>query len=111
MEQTCTFELETYQPENEKLFCVNILLCIGIDDASEAADYFDLTVCSLEWLKLYESKPNILRHTMIIDRYNFKKIKSYINLCIDKCEGESWEEIGLKLSRYFSWEYEDYDKF
>ncbi|WP_414146309.1 Imm8 family immunity protein [Gallibacterium salpingitidis] len=27
---------------------------------------------------------------------------------MDKCEGNSWNEIALKLSRYFFWEYEDF---
>ena len=31
-----------------------------------------------------------------------------INEYIDKCSDENWEEIANKLSRYFAWEFEDY---
>lgn len=107
MEQTGEFDLETYKPENN-LFCLNILLNIGPDDNTGAGDYFDLKVNSLDWFKYYQCKPSILRYTMIVERYDFKIIKNYIEKIINECDGDSWEEIAKKLSRYFFWEYEDY---
>lgn len=107
MEQVGEFDLETYKPESD-LFCINILLNIGIDDGTEAGNYFDLRVCSSDWLKYYKKKPFILRHLMVIDSYDFREIKNYINQIINQCEGDSWQEITNKLSRYFFWEYEDY---
>jgi Immunity protein 8 len=29
---------------------------------------------------------------------------------LDICEGETWPEVAGKLSRYFHWEYEDYQQ-
>ncbi|AZI14723.1 Imm8 family immunity protein [Avibacterium paragallinarum] len=101
-------DLETYKPENEKLVNVYILLDIGPDDGTDAADYFEFKVHSIEWLRLYQPKPEILRHIMVVDRYDFKAIKDYVHYCIEKCDGDSWDEIALKLSRYFHWEFEDY---
>ncbi|MFQ1050094.1 Imm8 family immunity protein [Avibacterium avium] len=108
IEQSGKFELETYKPDNEKVFYVDIFLCIGPDDNTESMNYFDLLVCTTEWLRLYKNKPEILRHTMIVDKYDFNQIKDYIIACIDECDGDSWDEIALKLSRYFFWEFEDY---
>ena len=107
MEQVGEFDLETYKPESD-LFCINILLNIGIDDGTETGDYFDLSVCSSDWLKYYKKKPFILRHLIVIDSYDFREIENYINQIINQCEGDSWQEIANKLSRYFFWEYEDY---
>ncbi|MFQ1050088.1 Imm8 family immunity protein [Avibacterium paragallinarum] len=108
MEIAGQFELETYKPKNEKLFYVDIFLRIGPDDGTDAADNFDFKVYSIEWLRLYRIKPAILRHIMVVDRYDFKAIKDYVLSCIEKCDGDSWDEIALKLSRYFYWEFEDY---
>ncbi|WP_059366795.1 Imm8 family immunity protein [Rodentibacter caecimuris] len=108
MEQVGEFDLEVYRPENEKLFCINVLLCIGPDDNTDSINYFDLKVCTLDWLYLYQKKTSVLRHVMIVDRYDFKQIISYINEIITQCYGDSWEDIANKLSRYFFWEYEDY---
>ncbi|MFU2078882.1 Imm8 family immunity protein [Avibacterium endocarditidis] len=109
MEIAGQFELETYKPEIDRLVYITIFLCIGLDDGTDAGDYFEFEICSLEWLRLYQPKPAILRHIMIVDRYDFKAIKDYVLSCIEKCDGDSWDEIALKLSRYFHWEYEDYE--
>ncbi|OBX06961.1 hypothetical protein QV08_08780, partial [Gallibacterium salpingitidis] len=75
-EQQGEFDLNTYIPDSQDIFSINIVMGIGIDDGSESLDYFDLTVCSLHWIKYYIKRPIILRHTMIINQYNFEDIKN-----------------------------------
>ena len=82
-----------------------ILNILGLDD--EKMDYFELKVCSTKWLEL-SSKPILLRHTLIVDKYNYNDILRSIEYYISQCEDSSWKNISLKLSRYFLWEFEDY---
>lgn len=53
-------------------------------------------------------QPILLRHTVIVEEYDFKKILNIILDIISKSKGRNWEEISSKLSRYFYWEFEDY---
>lgn len=53
-------------------------------------------------------EPRIFRHTLITREYNINEIKKIIENYIAKCDGNTWLEVAEKLSRYFSWEYEDY---
>ncbi|WP_373603473.1 Imm8 family immunity protein [Aggregatibacter sp. HMT-949] len=104
MDRDGEVELENFTPFDAR-FCINILLGIGLDD--EKMDYFELKVCSTKWLEL-SSKPILLRHTLIVDNYNYNDILRSIEYYISQCEDSSWKNISLKLSRYFLWEFEDY---
>ena len=104
MDRDGEVELENFTPFDAR-FCINILLGIGLDD--EKMDYFELKVCSTKWLEL-SGKPILLRHTLIVDNYNYNDILRSIEYYISQCEDSSWKNISLKLSRYFLWEFEDY---
>lgn len=88
-------------------FCVNVLMGIGLPSSNEM-DYFEVRVCSLKWLELNEVYPLLLRHTLIINKYNYESLLKAIEECLGKCSGSSWEDISMKLSRFFLWEFEDY---
>mgnify|MGYP004728133783 CR=1 FL=1 len=101
------FLLEEYQPLECDNFSLWIELSIGTRN-EEGSDYFRLKVCTTEWLCKHHWLPELMRHTLLVRKYDFNEIKKTITDCIDQCEGKDWMEIAQKLSRVFAWEYEDY---
>lgn len=91
----------------ESSFYVSLSLRIGVK-CENGADYFDVHICSMDWLKENISQPRLLRHTIIVEKYDFREILNIILEYINKSKGDSWTEISSKLSRYFYWEFEDY---
>lgn len=101
------YDVDSYYPDDDKCFSLSLLLSIGSED-SNGADNFDLFVCSPEWISKNVWESRIFRHTLITRAYNINEIKKIIESHIAKCDGNSWLEVAEKLSRYFAWEYEDY---
>jgi len=52
--------------------------------------------------------PELIRHTLLVRKYDLDEITKTITDYIDQCEGSNWMEIAQKLSRVFAWEFEDY---
>ncbi|WP_392563552.1 immunity 8 family protein [Orbus wheelerorum] len=100
-------DLKTYIPEDKNEFYITLNLSIG-SSKTDGADYFDLFVCSPEWLCKHQWEPEILRHTLVVRKYDLDEITETINKYIEKCTCKTWEETAQKLSRYFAWEFEDY---
>ncbi|MBD2810450.1 immunity 8 family protein [Xenorhabdus sp. Vera] len=101
------FSLDNYQPEEENSFSLWINLCIGPDDHPSGHDY-QVQVCTPEWLCKHQWEPELIRHLLLVRRYDLNEITKIITDYVDQCEGDDWMEIAQKLSRVFSWEYEDY---
>ena len=104
---SCDFTPKTYQPIDYQSTAILLDLEIG-ELNKDGADYFQLFVCTPEWLCKNHWQPEIIRHMLIVRKYNYDEIVKTINEYIDKCSDENWEEIANKLSRYFAWEFEDY---
>jgi len=100
-------EPQKYVPEDKSIFYITLTLSIGPDDEI-GSEYFDLFVCSPEWLCKHQWVPEILRHTLIVRKYDLDEITETINKYIEKCTCKTWTETAQKLSRYFAWEFEDY---
>ncbi|RAU32966.1 MULTISPECIES: immunity 8 family protein [unclassified Pantoea] len=100
-------ELDTFHPEDELNFSLRLLLRIGCEDSS-GADNFDLRIYTPEWLCKHHWVPELMRHTLLVRKYDLEEITKTITDYIDQCEGKNWIEIAQKLSRVFAWEYEDY---
>lgn len=101
------YDLGMYYPKDECVFSLRLLLRIGAEN-STGADNFDLRVCTPEWLCKHQWLPELMRHTLLVRKYDLDEITKTITDYIDQCEGEDWMEIAQKLSRVFAWEYEDY---
>ncbi|MDE9436697.1 immunity 8 family protein [Xenorhabdus bovienii] len=101
------FLLEEFVPPDNDNFSLWIELSIGVRD-EEGADYFQVQICTPEWLCTHKWEPELMRHLLLVRRYDLNEITKIITDYIDQCEGDDWMEIAQKLSRVFSWEYEDY---
>lgn len=100
-------DLATFFPEEDDCFHIDLLLRIGIDNGG-AADNFTLRVCTAKWIDKMCFDTQFIRHMLMVRRYNLSDIKEEIITCIERCYGSDWNEVSLKLSRYFEWEFEDY---
>jgi hypothetical protein len=76
------------------------------------AELFGVTVCTPNWLLEHRKgeKVILIRNYFIVFEYNFFTLKDRIIYIINGQTGQSWEEIANKLSRYFSWEYQDFEE-
>lgn len=101
---------EEFIPEEDTCFGIWFDLYIGPPE-SQGIDNFRIFICTPEWLCKNQWLPLLMRHVLLVRRYDTKKILKTINEYIDSCEGENWSIIGEKLSRVFEWEFEDFVEF
>jgi hypothetical protein len=77
----------------------------------EGAELFELTVCTSGWLAENVATPKgfaFLRHHLVVDRWDEALVERAVrDLCL-RNEGDTWNEVATKLSRYAYWEFEDY---
>jgi len=103
----CTHhDLNTYYSDVDET-AITLTLTIGITD-SLGGDNFDVFICTPEWLCKHHWLPELMRHTLLVRKYDLDEIKKTITDYIEQCEGNDWMEIAQKLSSVFAWEYEDY---
>jgi hypothetical protein len=102
-------DIRSYVPEDPTDFVRTVGLTIGPANAY-GGEQFYLTVCSPKWLTRACEKDGFIwgRHHLIVPEYNFKTIMAVITEFVERCSGESWKDIAAKLSRFASWEFEDY---
>lgn len=102
-------DINTFAPEMPHNFCTWLTMTIGPQDV-EGGHLFQVGVCTAEWLahQLVVKNPYILRHMILVENFKFEEIKGAILEIIEKSERSNWDESLQILSRYFAWEYEDY---
>ena len=98
-----------YAPDNGDDFACTFGLTIGPND-NDGGELFYLIVCTPQWLAKECYKDGFVwgRHHLIVAEYNLKAITAIITKFVERCSGESWQEVASKLSRIASWEFEDY---
>ncbi|MGJ4748733.1 immunity 8 family protein, partial [Leptospira sp. SA-E8] len=102
-------DLSTYMPQIPDNFCVWLTLAIGPEE-TEGSHLFQVGVCTVSWLEnqLSVHGAYVLRHLILVESFDFELIKKTISEIIAKAERPTWEQSVPILSRYFAWEYEDY---
>lgn len=109
MESDNMYDLKEYKPAVLDLFDLAISLDIGIENEI-GHEIFQVSVITPKWL-IANCKDNeifIPRHYLIILQYDYQEIVKKLNQICVECAGVDWNECSSKLSRYFSWEFEDY---
>lgn len=102
----------TFVPDDEERFGFNLELSIGSRD-TKGTDNFQLFVCTPKWLEVNRNKHDIIfcRHILIVFSYDIEAIFSAIKERCNAVEGDNWQGLAIKLSRYFHWEFEDYQPY
>lgn len=101
-------DLTSWRPDGEAWALSLRLLAGPTEGAGEES--FDLTVCSAAWLGSQAQRDGIVdaRHHLVIDRFDWPRIRSYVERRVARCEGSSWPAVAEKLARLGHWEFEDY---
>ncbi|MEF2277661.1 immunity 8 family protein [Deinococcus sp. YIM 134068] len=101
--------LQDYWPETEGNFGFSLRLMIG-PEGSDAAESFDVFVCTPDWLKQEHADEKYVwgRHMLIVLEYDAALIKRAVERHVSRCLGTDWSEIARRLSRFGAWEFEDY---
>ncbi len=102
-----TFNIRTWSPEDAECFALDLLLKIGAE-GSDGADNFDLKVCSPSWLAQTSWSFRWGRGLLIVAEYDFAAIEKEISAHVAACQGDTWIDIAVKLSRTLMWEFDDY---
>lgn len=103
------YDLSNFISHEHDNFFIYIEMLIGPKN-EEASDIFGINICTPKWL-LYNMKEEDIffaRHYLIVKEYDYARIYNYIKKYVDGLTGDTWDEIGLKLSRIGYWEFEDY---
>ncbi|WP_217649282.1 MULTISPECIES: Imm8 family immunity protein [Delftia] len=94
------FDLKTYCPDNLRNFSISLRVQIGLD-CTLGADDFEIFICTPEWLIDNIYNPYWGRGLLLIREYNLQEVYKNIHELVDGIEGESWQEISTKLSKFF----------
>ena len=101
-------DLDGWAPESES-WELGLQIVAGPDDGL-GEESFDLTVCSPARLIERLDHEGICdgRHHLIVEEYDWSSLRAYIERRVQQCEGATWREVAMKLSRLGHWEFEDY---
>lgn len=105
------YDLETFNPEIENVFCFYLEISVGIKD-EQGAEQFGITVCTPQWLLENKKEDDIIfgKNYLIVFKYDYQKIYNKIRKYIEGLEDSDWENLAQKVSRIGYWEFEDYQE-
>ena len=103
-------DLTNYIPDNPELVGFALQLLIG-PHGQEGMESFQLMVCTPQWLNTTHSKDQIVLgiHYVFIFEYNYEKLLHFLHSYVERCTGNTWQEIANKLARFGHWEFEEYE--
>jgi hypothetical protein len=102
-------DLESFLPEDPENVGVLIQMLVGPTEGP-GEESFDVVVCTPGWLKSWIQLhgPTIGRHHLIVERYDFQEIRNHLTSIIEAEQGNTWQELALRVGRIGKWEFEDY---
>lgn len=102
-------DVETYLPDEEDKFGFVLRAMVG-PMGEDGEDSFDITVCTPKWLmERYGTSETLLGlHKLIVFRYDYIRLRQFIEKYLMRCSGDSWEEIAQKVCLLGQWEFEGF---
>lgn len=97
--------LGTFVP-SDSAFAILVQILVGPSD-EPGEESFDVVVCSPKWLE-QQSGPIVGRHHLIVKRFNYTELETFVKDYLRDCEGVDWKEVACKVGRLGRWEFEDY---
>ena len=102
-------DIHKYSPDDPDRFGIMIGAFIGpLGGGSEELFYF--FVCTPTWLEtvIHDDMHIFGKSYLFITTYSYNVIWNAINKLCTSTSGNTWEDVGIKLSRYGDWEFENY---
>lgn len=102
-------DLEPYVPDDPLDFGLLVQVMVGPAEGP-GEESFDVVVCTPRWLerRVREDGPLSGRHHLIMERYDFARVRLYLTEAVESQEASTWAELAHKLARIGKWEFEDY---
>lgn len=73
------------------------------------ADQFTIMVCTPSWLNNYlatrDEKHVFGRHYLIMQAWDYERLREVIHWRVQHTPGETWEEFASRLDLYLHWEF------
>ena len=106
-----TVSFDDFHPEGPDNFSIWATAHVGPVGAT-SADLFQIEICTPRYLahKVSSEGPTLGRHMLIVLTYDAALIRSTLERYIETCVGADWAEVGAKVARIGSWEFEDYQR-
>jgi hypothetical protein len=103
-------DLKNFRPADGKFFGFEVAAFVGPADEALGEDLFHLYVCTARWLEEHPPPKGFefLRHHLLLTKWDYNVLVRAISDLCRHAEGQDWNEIATKLSRFGRWEYEDY---
>ncbi len=105
-------DFSEYRPDDPTSFSCTLELLVGphLEPASET---FGLTLCTPRWLIENHGQDDVIigRNLLIVFDFNRPRIVQWLNRYIERCTGETWEDVARRVSYIGSWEFEDYQSY
>jgi hypothetical protein len=109
LHSTDVSNIEAYVPTEEDDFGIVLRAMIGPLNG-EGEESFDITVCTPKWLiRTYQPSEILLGlHKLIVFKYNYLRVRGFIEKFLTRCSGDTWQEVAQKVSALGQWEFENY---
>lgn len=101
--------LESVALNDPECFEVVVRALVG-PRGEDGEESFDVSVCTPAWLARRCEKDGFVlcRHRLVLKSYSPARIRSVLAKFIERCSGDSWQEVAEKVARIGLWEFEDY---
>lgn len=101
-------DLERWAPASEE-WALGLQIVAGPAEGPGEESFY-LTVCSLGWLSERVRAERVFdgRHHLIVEWYDWRAVRAYIERRVMQCEGATWGDVAEKIGRLGYWEFEDY---
>ncbi|TMD48041.1 MAG: hypothetical protein E6I47_15995 [Chloroflexi bacterium] len=102
-------DLAAHTPSDATSFAFLLEVMAGPKE-EEGEESFNVEVCTPAWLSELLRKERVVmgRHHLIVADYDWSRISAFITKWVASCEGDTWEQVALKVGRLGHWEFEDY---
>ena len=109
LSSTDVSDIETYLPDEEDNFGFLLRAMIGPKD-EEGEESFDIFVCTPKWLMEEYGASDVLLglHKLIVFKYDYLRLRQFIEKVLMHCSGDTWDEIARKVNLLGHWEFENY---
>lgn len=75
-------------------------------------DYFTFYVCTIKKLKtiLEDQSFRFGRHIIFVQYFDWSIVRQAISQVVSSAQGDTWDEVAMKIARYGQYEFEDYQE-
>jgi len=102
-------DFSAFRPDDPKSFSCGLQLLVGPYHEA-GAESFQLTLCTPQWLIDNHPEDNVIvgKNLLIVLEYNYPRIVQWLNRYIERCAGETWQDVAKRVSYIGTWEFDDY---